>query len=79
MPTNEDKSLKSYINICSLWTTAFDIEIETKGSCLGVNNIVYHDKDSLYKDIQIQIEKLIECGELVNDISIEEAMLILRR
>lgn len=74
-----NKSLKEYVNTCILWTSTFEMDIEKNGHCVGINKVIYNSKDDLYKDIKNQIEKLIDTGELIADISVEEAILFLKK
>ena len=72
------KSLKQYSEFSRLWALDYQNSIKDKGSVVAFNNVRYHSEESLFKDIEIQINKLIITEELENDISLEDAMSILK-
>lgn len=72
------KSLKQYAEVGRLWILDYQNSIKNKGSVVAFNNVRYNSEESLFKDIEIQINKLIISEELENDISLEDAMSILK-
>ena len=72
------KSLKQYSEFSRLLALDYQNSIKDKGSVVAFNNVRYHSEESLFKDIEIQINKLIISEELENDISLEDAMSILK-
>lgn len=70
------KSLKNYSMAARLWVEQYEKEIEE----LGVANTFsgqYTDKETIYRDIEKQLDSFISANEFDLDITKEEAMNIL--
>lgn len=70
------KSLKNYSMAARLWVEQYEKELEK----FGVANTLsgkYTDKETIYRDIEKQLDSFISANEFDLDISKEEAMNIL--
>lgn len=73
-----NNSLKKYSEISRLFVIEMEQSIKKNGFAKGYNNVIYNDIDTLYLDIEKQLKKIIENGDLNKDISLESSMHIIK-
>lgn len=72
-----NKSLKNYAVTARLWTAQYSSAIKNNGVANTLSG-QYHSEEQLYADVKKQLDVLIASGNVVEDISVQDAMKILK-